>query len=71
VVILDNTDHKLRTGAEWFHGVYDDYAVYVNELSKVEEAAKEMLNKKHSYKLDSYFDEEYYKGLKALIEREV
>ena len=71
VVILDNTDHKLRTGAEWFHGVYDDYAVYVNDLSKVQEAATEMINKKHSYKLDSYFDEEYYKGLKALIEREV
>ena len=71
VIILDNTDHKLRTGAEWFHGVYDDYAVYVNELSKVQEAAKEMLNKKHSYKLDSYFDEKYYKNLKVLIEREI
>ncbi len=51
--------------------MYDDYAIYVNDLTNVYDAAKEMLDKNRSYKLDSYFDEKYYKKLKALIEREI
>lgn len=66
VIIIKTSDHKVVTGADWFKGVYDDY-VYVSEsLDDAYTKALEIIEKSYNYKLEPYFDANYYNNLKEI-----
>lgn len=69
VIVIKTNDHKVRTGVDWFKGVYDDNVMYIDALEDVYDTAKSILQRKSVSKNESYFAEEYYAGLKDLIEK--
>ncbi len=70
VIVLKTTDHKVATGVDWFKGLYDDYAVFAENLDAAKTEALAMLNKNLDHKMNNYFQREYYDKLKALISGE-
>lgn len=67
VIIIKTTDHKVVTGAEWFHGVYDDYVYLANDLTEAYEIAQIIYDKELSYKLEPYFEKQFYDKLPAIL----
>ncbi|MEA4964567.1 MAG: polysaccharide pyruvyl transferase family protein [Oscillospiraceae bacterium] len=68
VIIIKTNDHKVTTGAEWFHGVYDEYVYLANSLEDAYEIAKKVCVKNLDHKLSPYFECEYYDKLPVLLE---
>ncbi len=64
VVIIQTTDHKVTTGAEWFKGIYDDHVYLAQSLDEAFETTKAILEKNITHKLDPYFEVEYYDRLR-------
>lgn len=71
VLILKTTDHKVITGAEWFRGVYDDRVYTAETLDDVEPILRKILQNPPQGKTDDYFERNYYRKLKALIESSI
>lgn len=69
VIVISSTDHKLKSGVDWFPESFKDYVQYVPDLFDVVETAKKMLNKKTDYILPNYFNTNYYSKLKDLLEK--
>lgn len=69
VIILKTTDHKVTTGADWFKGVYDDYVYVAKDLPHARELVKTILSEKRTYKLEPYFNNNYYSKLKEYFEK--
>ena len=65
------TDHKVITGAEWFRGVYDDRVYTAETLDDVEPILRKILQNPPQGKTDDYFERNYYRKLKALIESSI
>jgi len=68
VIILKTTDHKVTTGVDWFKGIYDGHVFAVPSLEDAASLVRKILASPPEYHLKSYFDEQYYKKLKALAE---
>ncbi len=68
VIVLKTTDHKVTTGVEWFHGVYDDYVFLAESLEHAYQLAETILKNEYTYHLEPYFDREYYKKLKGVVD---
>lgn len=68
VIVIKTTDHKVKTGIEWFYGIYDDYVYYADTLEDAYKKAKEFLNADLKYQLNPYFKEKYYDDLKHKID---
>ena len=71
VIILKTTDHKVTTGADWFKGIYDSYVYLANDLNDAYNIALKVLSSNINYKLDSYFEREYYDKLPELFEKTI
>lgn len=67
VIVIKTTDHKVKTGVEWFKGVYDDYVYYAESLEEAYDKAQVFLNTDLKYQLEPYFKKRYYDGLKDKI----
>jgi exopolysaccharide biosynthesis predicted pyruvyltransferase EpsI len=63
IIVLKTKDHKVTEGAKWFLDVYKDYIFVADSLEQAEIYANEILSKKYSYKLESYFENKYYDKL--------
>jgi len=68
VIVIKTNDHKVTTGAEWFHGVYDDYVFLAESLEHAYDLTESILKKEYPYHLEPCFDREYYQKLKGLID---
>lgn len=69
VIVLQTTDHKVTTGADWFKGIYDDYVFVAQDLQDAHRIAEEILQRPDAAKpLTPYFADNYYAKLKALFE---
>ena len=68
VVVVKTTDHKVKTGVEWFNGVYDDYVCYADTLEEAYDKAEMLISKRFDYNLKPYFKEKYYDILKNEID---
>lgn len=68
VIVLNSTDHKLKTGIEWFRGVYDDYVYHAETPQEVEALVASVMGKTFTYALTEHFDSTYYKQLKAKMD---
>ena len=66
VIVIKTNDHKVRTGVEWFKGIYND-VVYVDDIMNVPEQAKKMMERAGKVHNEPYFEEHYYKKLRDLI----
>lgn len=71
VIILNTTDHKVTTGAEWFKGVYDGYVHVADSLDHAFDLAREIIANVPIRRLQPHFDTEYYGKLKNLFEETV
>ena len=68
VIVLATKDHKVKTGTEWFKGVYD--SAYFN-ASSIEEAISktlELIETNLTVENSAYFKEKYYDCLKEQFE---
>jgi exopolysaccharide biosynthesis predicted pyruvyltransferase EpsI len=69
VIIIKTTDHKVTTGAEWFHGVYDDYVYVAGSLEDAYILVEQILRKPLDHNLQPYFEKEYYDKLPVIFEQ--
>lgn len=67
VVIIKTTDHKVTTGAAWFKGVYDSHVYLAEDLDDAYKMAKDILARDIEYKLEPYFEREFYDRLPKLF----
>ena len=67
VIVLKTNDHKVSSGVDWFRGIFDDYVTLAEDLQDAESKARTMLSRKYTYRLDDYFNREYYQKLKRII----
>ena len=68
VIVLSSTDHKLKSGVEWFPPSFSQYIKYAETLDEAYNQAVEMLNIKHRSQIESYFKDNYYDKLKNILE---
>jgi len=69
VVVIKTTDHKVKTGVEWFKGVYDRYVYYCDSLEEAEKKIDELYVESFEYQLSPYFKEKFYDSLKQHIDK--
>ena len=70
VVVLGTTDHKLKSGVNWFpKEIFGDYVFFANDLDEAYDLAMNVLNhyEKIDHQLPAYFKERYYDVLKKKI----
>ena len=67
VIVIKTTDHKVKTGVDWFKDVYHDQVYFADTLDDAYIQADRIL-KNHIYNQNvSYFEEMYYSKLRAKI----
>lgn len=69
VIIIKTKDHKVTTGADWFKGVYDNHIYVAKDLNDAYEKAEAICKSFNYIPLHSYFEDNYYSGLKEIFER--
>lgn len=65
VIVVPTNDHKVKTGVDWFDGIYDTVILKNSPEEAIKEAIK--LNDIKPINNKSYFKEEYYDLLKEKI----
>lgn len=68
VVVIDSTDHKLRSGVKWFPDSFATYVQFAENLEKAYEQVLEMINSERQKPLEPYFLNHYYRNLKDKLE---
>lgn len=68
VIVIKTIDHKVTTGVEWFEGIYDNYVFLAESLDHAYHLAEKILRSNYTYQLEPYFDREYYKKLKKIVD---
>jgi exopolysaccharide biosynthesis predicted pyruvyltransferase EpsI len=63
VIVLDSSDHKLSSGVKWFPESFNKHVFFARNLDQAYEFATNVLSSETTYKLDPYFDENYYSKL--------
>lgn len=71
VIVLSTNDHKVKTGTEWFKGVYDDSQYNASSLEEAYSIAMDLINSNKEVVNFPYFKTEYYDKLKNLFENEL
>ena len=69
VIVLATNDHKVKTGTEWFKGVYDGNFYNADSLGEARMLALKLISKNKSIKNPPYFQEKYYETLKEKFEK--
>lgn len=67
VIVIQTTDHKVKTGVDWFKGVYDSQVYFAESLDKVLELSRNILQHGQNDINTPYFKEKYYSKLRDLI----
>lgn len=67
VIVLATRDHKVKTGTEWFVGVYDESYHNADDLDSAYEIASDILARGQEVNNSSYFKHEFYDKLPAII----
>ena len=63
VVVLATNDHKVKTGTEWFKGVYDGAFSNANSIDDAYQIAMQYMADKPDVSNSAYFKEHYYDKL--------
>lgn len=69
VIILETVDHKVKTGTEWFKGIYEGAYYNASSLEEAYNIAKKIMNEKVEIQNTAYFKKEYFDKLKEEFER--
>lgn len=70
VIVLSTNDHKVKTGTQWFDGVYDNAFYNANSISDAYDIAIKVLSETTIVENGPYFKREYYDKLKDIFENE-
>lgn len=46
VIVIQTKDHKVKSGMDWFKGVYDGQVMFAESLATAEEMAIEIVKRK-------------------------
>lgn len=68
VVVIASADHKLSSGVKWFPQEFSEYVYFAENLDVAYDMVNEILSKKISYDLPSYFKDMYYDRLNKLVD---
>ena len=69
VIVLDSSDHKLRSGVDWFKNTpLENFIHYAGDLEQALEIARHIHGAPLFLEPSPYFLTEYYKNLKSIIE---
>ncbi len=60
VIVFPSTDHKVRSGVDWFPASFAEYVKFVDDVTKIPEEAKKMMAVGSRLPLPPYFLERYY-----------
>ena len=63
VIVLATNDHKVKTGTEWFKGIYDGSYFNANSIEEAYEMAMKIVEEKPIIHNAAYFKENYYDKL--------
>lgn len=70
VIVLATRDHKVKTGTEWFNGVYDGAFQNADSIEDAFNLAEKILRSEIAIHNTAYYKEKYYDKLKDEFERE-
>lgn len=68
VIVLATNDHKVKTGTEWFKGIYDGAYRNAETLDEAYAMAKEILEKGEKVNNTPFFKKEYYDKLRTYFD---
>lgn len=68
VIVLATNDHKVKTGTEWFTGVYDEAFHNATSLDDAFTIAKKILENPGHICNQAFFEQKYYSKLKDIFE---
>jgi exopolysaccharide biosynthesis predicted pyruvyltransferase EpsI len=68
VIVLSSNDHKLTSGIEWFPDSMQPYISHAKSVESIFEMSIKILSDEIEINTSNYFNKQYYKGLKNLIE---
>lgn len=63
VLVFPSTDHKVRSGLDWFPESFSDYVRFVPHPEDIPATAAEMIRKKFNHSLPPYFKETFFASL--------
>ena len=69
VIVIATNDHKVKTGTEWFKGIYTKSQYNADSLDEAYALALKIVNEKQQIVNEPYFKTEYYDKLKELFEK--
>ncbi|MGN1114625.1 MAG: polysaccharide pyruvyl transferase family protein [Oscillospiraceae bacterium] len=67
VIVLATNDHKVKTGTEWFKGVYDGAFYNANSLDEAYDIAYSLMGSNVKLENKPFFKTEYYDKLNQLV----
>ncbi|MCR5362149.1 MAG: polysaccharide pyruvyl transferase family protein [Bacteroidales bacterium] len=69
VIVIGSNDHKLSSGVNWFPEEFRDYVTFAHNLEEAYIKATQILSRDDlTYQLPPYFRDNYYSGLKQLLQ---
>lgn len=71
VIVIATRDHKVKTGTEWFKGIYDGAYYNAGSLDEALFLAEKILSENVALNNTEYFKTNYYNKLKLLFDSEV
>ncbi|WP_051411183.1 polysaccharide pyruvyl transferase family protein [Acetivibrio clariflavus] len=71
VIVIATKDHKVKTGTEWFKGIYDGAYYNAGNLDEALFLAEKILSENIVLNNAEYFKTNYYNKLKLLFDSEV
>ncbi len=69
VVVLASNDHKVKTGLDWFKGVYDGMFFAADSIENAYEIVERLLKENILNQNKSHFEQAYYSRLRAMVEK--
>lgn len=69
VIVIKTTDHKVKTGVDWFKGIYAENVIYVDDINEVPQMVRKILQRNNIKKNGKYFKETYYDVLRSRFEK--
>lgn len=67
VIVIQTKDHKVKSGVDWFKGIYDGQVMFADDLEVAKEMAIEIVKRRENVRNGPYFMEHYYKRLRRLL----
>lgn len=69
VIVIRTKDHKVKTGVDWFKGIFDNQVFYAETLDSAWRIANKIV-RDYTYKRNScHFEEEYYAKLREEVQK--